>query len=183
MYMDSLPNPQLLTRTIVNGLQIYFDRSCGMSLLYRFERQQYAQIRKKYITGPQVRPSWFTSLQSLYSSLLGQDWRIVWHWNVLHIWRRTLITNARLVPFDWRSASIWLVTVSLPQMVANSQMDTESIGFVRDYVNELLRYVESGVMRPGLTLFVDRYLEDNKDSIFQREYDTPSQSYGNTARS
>lgn len=33
--------------------------------------------------------------------------------------------------------------VSLPQMVSSSTMDAESVGLVRDYVNELLMYVVS----------------------------------------
>lgn len=70
-------------------------------------------------------------------------------------------------------------------MVANSQMDAESISLVKEYVNELLRYdiyhVESGWFVDNAILL--RYLESNKDDIFQREYDTPSESYGNTVRS
>ena len=31
--------------------------------------------------------------------------------------------------------------VSLPQMVASSTMDAESVGLVRDYANELMAYV------------------------------------------
>jgi len=104
-----------------------------MSLLYRFERHQYAEIRKKYITGPQVKIEESSDVEM--SSIYGGE----------HLLR---------------------MLVSLPQMIANSQMDAESIALVKEYVNELLRF-----------------LEINKDSIFQREYDTPSQSYGNTARS
>ena len=40
--------------TIVSGLTCYFDRSLGANLLYRFERPQYAAIRKEYITGGHV---------------------------------------------------------------------------------------------------------------------------------
>ncbi|KIK61571.1 hypothetical protein GYMLUDRAFT_42579 [Collybiopsis luxurians FD-317 M1] len=129
----SLPTPALLTHTICSGLQIYFDRSCGVSLLYRFERAQYAEVRKKYITGPQVKIEESSDIEM--SSIYGGE----------HLLR---------------------MLVSLPQMVANSQMDAESISLVKEYVNELLKF-----------------LEINKDRIFQREYDTPSESYGNTVRS
>jgi mortality factor 4-like protein 1 len=50
----SLREADLLTSTIVSGLQVYFDKSLGANLLYRFERPQYAEIRKRYITGPKV---------------------------------------------------------------------------------------------------------------------------------
>jgi len=41
------------------------------------------------------------------------------------------------------SADDLLGLVSLPQMVASSTMDAESVGLVRDYVNELLTCVVS----------------------------------------
>lgn len=34
-------------------------------------------------------------------------------------------------------------TVSLPQMVASSHMDAESVVFVRDYANELMMWVRT----------------------------------------
>lgn len=36
---------------IMTGLQQYFEKCLGTILLYRFERQQYADIRKKYGDG------------------------------------------------------------------------------------------------------------------------------------
>lgn len=53
-FLSSLREAELLTPTIVSGLQVYFDKSLGANLLYRFERPQYAEIRKRYITGPKV---------------------------------------------------------------------------------------------------------------------------------
>ncbi|TDL20426.1 MRG-domain-containing protein [Rickenella mellea] len=46
--------PQTLLPTITAGLQLYFDRSLGANLLYRFERPQYAEMRKRYVTGQTV---------------------------------------------------------------------------------------------------------------------------------
>ena len=45
--VDRLKDPKVLLPTIVAGLQTYFDRALGANLLYRFERPQYAEIRKK----------------------------------------------------------------------------------------------------------------------------------------
>lgn len=50
-----LREPPLLTPTVVSGIQVYFDRLLGQNLLYRFERPQYAAIRKEFITGQQVK--------------------------------------------------------------------------------------------------------------------------------
>lgn len=36
-----------LIREVLAGLKVYFDRSLGHSLLYRYERQQYIDIRKR----------------------------------------------------------------------------------------------------------------------------------------
>ena len=53
-FISSLREAELVTPTIISGLQVYFDKSLGANLLYRFERPQYAQMRKQYITGPKV---------------------------------------------------------------------------------------------------------------------------------
>ncbi|KAL0573913.1 Esa1p-associated factor [Marasmius crinis-equi] len=127
----NLRDPELLANTVVAGLQIYFDRSCGMNLLYRFERPQYASVRKQYITGQTVKYGEEKEMSAVY----GAE----------HLLR---------------------MLVSLPQMIASSQMDAESVGIIRDYVNELLKYMET-----------------EKDRIFQREYETASVQYQNVARS
>ncbi|KAG6845722.1 hypothetical protein H0H87_004988 [Tephrocybe sp. NHM501043] len=49
-----LRDPVLLTPSIVSGLIVYFDRSLGANLLYRFERPQFAEVRRQYKTGQQV---------------------------------------------------------------------------------------------------------------------------------
>jgi mortality factor 4-like protein 1 len=50
----SLRDPKVLLPTIIAGLQTYFDRALGANLLYRFERPQYAEIRRQYVTGQNV---------------------------------------------------------------------------------------------------------------------------------
>jgi len=50
----SLRDPQTLLPTVISGLQTYFDRALGANLLYRFERPQYAEVRRQYVTGPDV---------------------------------------------------------------------------------------------------------------------------------
>ena len=47
---------------------MYFDRSLGSSLLYRFERPQYADMRKQYVTGPKVMLGQEKNMSSLYGA-------------------------------------------------------------------------------------------------------------------
>ena len=50
----SVRDPRMLLPTISAGLIAYFDRALGANLLYRFERPQYAEIRRQFVTGPKV---------------------------------------------------------------------------------------------------------------------------------
>jgi len=49
-----LREPVLLIPSIVSGLIVYFDRSLGANLLYRFERPQFADVRRQYKTWQKV---------------------------------------------------------------------------------------------------------------------------------
>ncbi|KAF9810271.1 hypothetical protein IEO21_07039 [Rhodonia placenta] len=126
-----LKDPAILLPTIIAGLQTYFDRALGANLLYRFERPQYAEIRKKYVTGPTV--------------IVGQEKEMSSIYGAEHLLR---------------------MLVSLPQMVASSSMDSESVGLVRDYANELMAYMEKEQSR-----------------IFIPEYESASLAYQNISRS
>jgi len=125
-----LRDPKVLIRTITSGIQIYFDRSLGSNLLYRFERPQYADVRRQYITGPKV--------------IVGQEKDMSAVYGAEHLLR---------------------MLVSLPQMIANSTMDPESVALVKDYVNELLAWMVK-----------------ERDRIFQLQYETASLQYQNIAR-
>jgi len=56
--------------------------------------------------------------------------------------------------------------VSLPQMIAHSSLDLESVNILRDYANELLVYMVK-----------------EKDRIFLREYESTATAYQNVSRS
>ena len=64
----SLRDPKVLLPTIIAGLQTYFDRALGANLLYRFERPQYADIRRQYITGPKVIVGQEKEMSSIYGA-------------------------------------------------------------------------------------------------------------------
>jgi len=64
------PPPQAIAimPTLIAGLRTYFDRSLGSTLLYRFERAQYAEMRKKYITGQHVAPGTEREMSAIYGA-------------------------------------------------------------------------------------------------------------------
>ncbi|PLW10382.1 hypothetical protein PCANC_01676 [Puccinia coronata f. sp. avenae] len=49
---STIPQAKNLIKEVNAGLKVYFDRSLGFCLLYRNERQQYIDIRKKFKTKP-----------------------------------------------------------------------------------------------------------------------------------
>lgn len=53
--ISRLRDPELLAHTVVNGIQVYFDRCLGSQLLYKFERIQYSEVRHNHITGQHVK--------------------------------------------------------------------------------------------------------------------------------
>ncbi|EKM51282.1 uncharacterized protein PHACADRAFT_102885 [Phanerochaete carnosa HHB-10118-sp] len=126
-----LRDPKILLPTIIAGLQTYFDRALGANLLYRFERPQYADIRRQYVTGQNV--------------VVGQEKEMSTVYGAEHFLR---------------------MLVSMPQMVATSTMDSESVVLVRDYVNELMAWM----------------LEE-RDRIFVTEYESASVQYQSISRS
>ena len=63
-----LYKPSLVLSTIIAGLQVYFDRSLGSTLLYRFERPQYAEIRKQYVTGPKIVVGTEKEMSAIYGA-------------------------------------------------------------------------------------------------------------------
>jgi mortality factor 4-like protein 1 len=108
--------------TIVSGLKVYFDKALGSNLLYRFERPQYAEIRKRYVTGPTVQVNQEREMSAIY----GAE----------HLLRMIGLTFSS--PGATGPNGTSLLLVSLPSMVAGSTMDPESVGLVRDYVTELM---------------------------------------------
>ncbi|KAJ7580209.1 MRG-domain-containing protein [Mycena floridula] len=126
-----LREPEVIVHTVVQGLLVYFDRSLGHNLLYRFERPQYAEIRKKYLSGPNAIPGSEPHMSEIY----GAE----------HFLR---------------------LLVNLPQMIAASSVDQDTVVIIGDYAAELLRYMER-----------------ERGRIFQVEYDTASVPYLNISRS
>ncbi|KAF8874523.1 MRG-domain-containing protein [Gymnopilus junonius] len=126
-----LKEPSLVIQTVVDGLQVYFDRALGSNLLYRFERVQYAGVRREHWTGPHV--------------IVGTEKEMSLIYGAEHLLR---------------------MLVTLPQMIAATTIDPDSVVLIRDYTNELLNYMAK-----------------EKDRIFQRQYENAPPEYQNVIRS
>ncbi|KAH9475353.1 Chromatin modification-related protein EAF3 [Psilocybe cubensis] len=125
-----LKEPTLVIQTVIEGLQIYFDKALGSTLLYRFERVQYANVRREYWTGPKV--------------IVGQEKEMSCIYGAEHLLR---------------------MLVSLPQMIAATSLDSESVILIRDYANELMAYMVR-----------------EKDRLFLKQYQNAALDYQNLSR-
>lgn len=123
-FIISLKEPALMIQTVISGLQIYFDRALGTNLLYRFERAQYAQVRHDYWTGPKV--------------IVGTEKEMCLIYGAEHFLRMLGMCFVRVYSFWLTIVLSSSSLVSLPQMIAHSSLDVESVNILRDYANELL---------------------------------------------
>ncbi|KAJ3077949.1 Esa1p-associated factor, partial [Rhizoclosmatium hyalinum] len=94
---------------LVNGIKSYFDKALGNILLYRFERQQYVELKKKF--GDKEM-----------SEVYGAE----------HLLR---------------------LFVQLPQLIAHTNMDQETIITLKDHFVEFLKYMEAN----STQLFLQNY--------------------------
>ncbi|CAN6655274.1 chromatin modification-related protein Eaf3p [Trichomonascus vanleenenianus] len=106
---------------VLSGLKLYFDRSLGNILLYRFERQQYKDIRAKNPGTPM-------------SKIYGAE----------HLIR---------------------LFVSLPRLIAQTHMDQQGISYLKDHLEDLLRF-----------------LAKKRNELFLKQYEHTSSSYEAAAR-
>jgi len=122
-----------LTHEVVSGLKLYFDKSLGNNLLYRFERNQYAEIKKKYATLSVGQPipveigdgkdSGDKKLREM-SDIYGVE----------HLLR---------------------LFVNLPELIAHTTMDAETVTVLRDALHDILKWINQERDR----LFVGQYEE------------------------
>lgn len=101
---------------VISGIKLYFDKSLGNILLYRFERQQYLDVRREHPDVPM-------------SELYGAE----------HLLR---------------------LFISLPGLVAQTNMDHQSVNVLREHLEVFLKYMAR-----------------NKDELFQKDYENTTAKY------
>ncbi|KAJ3136144.1 Esa1p-associated factor [Physocladia obscura] len=102
---------------LASGIKIYFDKALGNILLYRFERHQYVELKKKFS-------------DKEMSEVYGAE----------HLLR---------------------LFVQLPQLIAHTNMDQETITVLKDHFVEFLKYMEV-----------------NASQLFLQAYEAASPTYG-----
>ncbi|OLL23936.1 Chromatin modification-related protein eaf3 [Neolecta irregularis DAH-3] len=112
---------------VIVGIKTYFERSLGNILLYRFERQQYVDIRRSHENKPLIE-------------IYGAE----------HLLR---------------------LFVSLPELIAQTNMDIQSVQVLREHIEDLLKYFIP------TSFLIYRFMAKNQKQFFLREYCNASPSY------
>jgi len=121
----NLRDPQVVLPTIVSGLQVYFDKALGSNLLYRFERPQYADIRKRFVTGPTVQVNQEREMSSIY----GAE----------HLLRMIVSLPAMVAGSTMDPESVGLVRDYVTELMTY-MMDQRARLFQREYDSASLQY-------------------------------------------
>lgn len=123
------PRSPAVVEEILKGLKLYFDRSLGQNLLYRFERAQYVEYRKK--NGPKMGDGDVGNSRTASGSMGGD-----------------------MEPSDVYGAEHFLrLFVNLPSIIVHTSMDAESIALLKEHLGEFLAYIVKEKHR----LFVREY--------------------------
>jgi hypothetical protein len=76
--------------------------------------------------------------------------------------------------------------VNLPELVAHTTMDAESVSVLLDCLGDFMRRVVLPVFAPvpqlSLTAFSNRWMVKEQKHLFQKEYDSTTSAYQNLAR-
>ena len=136
-----------LLEEVVAGCKEYFEKCVGRILLYRFERQQYHEVRKLWEEG---KGEWEGKNAG---DVYGAE----------HLCR-LFGTISSLFPNPPTITKTLLIhqppSVSLPELIAQTNMDHQSVSKLRDEMAKLTQW-----------------LGKNSNRFFTAEYETASQEY------
>jgi mortality factor 4-like protein 1 len=121
-----LQDPKMLLPTIISGLVLYFERSLGANLLYRFERPQLADVKKKYRTGQEVKP--------------GQEKEVSAVYGAEHLLRLLVSLPAKIAQSSWDPESVSLVRDYVNELLQWMANEKQRI-FQHDYENATSVYI------------------------------------------
>lgn len=147
------PRAPAVLQEVLAGLKLYFDKSLAQNLLYRYERPQYVEMRKRH--GPKMgdgdvaaaKPSERGGSAAPADAPPSLDLEASELYGAEHLLR---LFGTRLCAH----------TVNLSGMIAQTSMDSDSLALLREHLTEFLSF---------LAVEHARY--------FVREYEEPSPAY------
>ena len=134
---------------VVKGMKEYFNKSLGRILLYRFEREQFYDIHAR--------------MESPTGDLAGRTLADVYGGeHLLRLFGRHLSYLLSTYTYDWT-----LVLVSMPELIAQTNMDNQSINRLREELSSMLNWLSK---------------DTNVNTYFASTYESPGQEYTDKIR-
>ncbi|CAO1621980.1 unnamed protein product [Parajaminaea phylloscopi] len=146
--------PLAVVDEVLKGLEVYFDKSLGNNLLYRYERQQYLQVRKG--TSPQATgPAKATSAASenvtpTRASARGKKDSATGSSDSV-----TSSTADKSPSEVYGAEHLLRLFVNLPSIIAHTTMDGESVSILREHLDDFLHFM----VKEKDKLFAKRYVD------------------------
>lgn len=151
-----------LLEEVVAGLKEYFEKCVGRILLYRFERQQYLEVYNAVQAGTGEYEG--KAMGDIYGAehlcrLFGMSLPSPTHYTS-HFPNQYLHLQKHTTPTLQRRADSSLVSVSLPELIAQTNMDQQSVNRLREELHKLTQW-----------------LGKNSTRFFKAPYENASQDY------
>jgi len=143
---------------VLQGVREYFDKSLGRILLYRFERQQWLEVREKMMVEPAstsaTKPSSTKEDESMADDNDDEDDE------------DDVKKFAGKTPSDVYGAEhLCRLFVSMPELVAQTNMDAQSVARLREELVKLTNWLGKESARWFVKAYVDpgvEYVEKSK---------------------
>lgn len=133
------PRSPAVLHEVLAGLKLYFDKSLAHNLLYRFERPQYVELRKR--AGPKMGDG---DVEAEVAAALAKAGRS----SEKSARRSSTADDAEASSgLELEASEIYgaehllRLFVNLPGIIAHTSMDAESVALLREHLTEFLQYV------------------------------------------
>jgi hypothetical protein len=144
---------QSLVIEVINGLKLYFNKCIGNNLLYKFERGQYAEMKKKY-----GNADGYGSPGKSMSDVYGVE-------HLLRLFGESPRFASQSLFLALRYGQIVFLAVNLPGLIAHTSMDAETVTVLRESLTDMLKFIVQ-----------------EHEQFFNVQYEETSTAYQNVSR-